>query len=208
MIAAMSTEQRQPELRRAALSELEARMVERPDMVTSVIRHEVRPEAQARYEQWLQRITPLAGRFPGHRGVNVIRPGAGSHAYTITIRFDSLGHAEDWFLSEARRELIEEVQPLLRVSESVETVTGLEFWFTPAPGRPPARPWKQFLVTLSAIYPLTLLVPWALQPLFDAVPALQPQPASRLVVAVVVVALMTWVVMPRLTRRVAKWLFS
>ncbi|NML17186.1 antibiotic biosynthesis monooxygenase [Azohydromonas caseinilytica] len=207
MNATLSNHPPQPGLRRAALSEIEARAPVHPDMVTAVIRHEVRPGAQAAYEQWLQRIVPLSARVPGHRGVNVIRPPAGGHAYTVTLRFDSLPHAEDWLQSEARRELIARVQPLLVQPESVETVSGLEFWCTPpGAGRPLVKPWKQFLVSLSAIYPLTLLVPWLLAPLFARWPALAHPLLSHLLVAGVVVSLMTWVLMPRVTRVLGKWL--
>jgi antibiotic biosynthesis monooxygenase (ABM) superfamily enzyme len=62
----------------------------RPDMVTSVIRHEVETGKEREYETWLQRIIPVAASFPGHRGVDVIPPPSGSQTYTIAIRFDPL----------------------------------------------------------------------------------------------------------------------
>jgi len=99
-----SADERQPELRTASLTDIAARGIPRPDMVTAVIGHEVKPDAGPRYEQWLARIIPVAARFPGHRGVNVIRPAAGTHSYTVTIHFDTLDHAQDWFRSDARRQ--------------------------------------------------------------------------------------------------------
>ena len=206
MIATMDDHDPTLGLRRAALSDIEARDPERPDMVTAVIRHDIQPGLLARYEEWLKRIVPLAARVPGHRGVSVIRPHAGGTLYTVTIRFDSVRHAEDWLHSEVRRQFIAEVEPWLRQPESVETVTGLEFWFTPSGGRPLVKPWKQFLVTLAAIYPLTMLVPWLLQPLFGWWPALSRSLVSHLLIAAVIVALMTWVLMPRVTRLLGKWL--
>ncbi len=207
MIAAMDNQDLAPGLRRAALSDIEARDPERPDMVTAVIRHDIQPGMQPRYEEWLKRIVPLAARVPGHRGVSVIRPHAGGTLYTVTIRFDTVRHAEDWLHSDVRRQFIAEVEPWLKQPESVETVTGLEFWFTPSSGgRPLVKPWKQFLVSLSAIYPLTMLVPWLLQPLFGWWPALGHSLVSHLIVAAVIVSLMTWVLMPRVTRLLGKWL--
>lgn len=201
-------DERHPELRSATLSEIEARELPRPDMVTLVIKHQVKPDAASRYEQWLKRIMPVAARFPGHRGVNVIRPSEGAASYTITIRFDTLEHAEDWLRSEARHALIAEVEPLLVSAETLQTVTGLEFWFAPPASAPRrARPFKQFLVTWSVIYPLTLLVPWALQPLVAGVPVLGERYVTHLVVTGIVVALITYVVMPRYVRLVAGWLY-
>jgi antibiotic biosynthesis monooxygenase (ABM) superfamily enzyme len=63
-----------------------------------------------------------------------------------------------------------------------------------------------FVVTVAAIYPLTLLVPWALQPLLPVVAPLREPLLYHLAVAVSIVALMTWVVMPRVTRWLARWL--
>jgi uncharacterized protein len=54
-----------------------------PDVVTAVIEHDTRVGAEADYGVWLQHITACAQRFPGHVGVNIIRPSAGSRRYTI-----------------------------------------------------------------------------------------------------------------------------
>jgi antibiotic biosynthesis monooxygenase (ABM) superfamily enzyme len=204
----MHTDDRNSELRTASLSDIAARDPPRPDMVTAVIQHEVKPGAGPQYEQWLKRIIPFAARFPGHRGVNVMRPPAGANSYTVTIRFDTLEHAEDWFGSDVRRQLVEEVEPLLERAEEVDTVTGLEFWFMPPAGQKHPKPYKQFLLALSVIYPLTLIVPWALRPLLERVPVLQYRLIDHLIVAAIIVGLMTYVVMPRYTRLVAKWLYG
>lgn len=204
----MHTDNRSSELRTASLSDIAARDLTRPDMVTSVIQHEVKPGSGAQYEQWLKRIIPVAARFPGHQGVNVIRPPMGANGYTVTIRFDNLEHAEDWFRSDARQQLVAEVEPLLDRAEKVDTVTGLEFWFMPQGAQKHAPPYKQALLTLSVIYPLTLIVPWLLRPLLDTVPALQHPLIDHLIVAAIIVGLMTYVVMPRYTRLMAKWLYG
>lgn len=174
---------------------------------SGVIQHQVKPEGVAPYEQWLTRIMPVAARFPGHRGVNVIPPAAGNATYTITIRFDSLAHAEDWFRSQARRQLMEEAAPFLAGDEKVDTVTGLEFWFRPPPGQKPAKRYKQFLLTLSVIYPLTLVVPPLVRRLLDPLPLLHNPYVEHLVASAVVVGLLAYVVMPRYTRLMAKWLY-
>jgi antibiotic biosynthesis monooxygenase (ABM) superfamily enzyme len=159
------------------------------------------------YEAWLKRIVPMAKRFPGHRGVHVIRPGGSSGVYTITLRFDSLLHAEDWFQSDARHELLEEAAPLLLNPESRRTVTGLEFWFDAPSGVKPARRYKQFLLTLLAIFPLTMAVPAFVAWSAGVVPVLQNYVVAHFTAAVIVVALMAYVVMPRLTRWAATWLY-
>jgi antibiotic biosynthesis monooxygenase (ABM) superfamily enzyme len=204
----MTADDRHPELRTATLDEIAGRALPGAETVTAVIQQTVRREAVAAYEQWLKKVVPIAARFPGHRGVNVIHPAAGGLQYTITIRFDSLAHAQDWFASGARRELVEEVAPLLDADEKVETRTGLEFWFHPSAGQPPARRYKQFLLTLSVIYPLTVAVPAVFHRLLAQVPVVSNYWVEHLVASAAIVGLMVYVVMPRYTRLMARWLYK
>lgn len=177
-------------------------------IVTLVIQHHIHAGAEAQYEAWLKDILPASMRFTGHLGVNVIRPSGASGIYTVVLRFDTHEHLSDWVDSDVRRALIARVQPLLVKDEQREIQTGLEFWFTPPDAaQKKARPFKQFLVTLSAIYPLTVLVPWVLAPLFNAVPLLGLPLVAKLCVALVIVFLMIYVIMPRYTRLIAHWLF-
>ena len=81
--------------------------------VTLVITHTLRPDQAQRYEQWLGKIMPLAAEFPGHLGANVIRPTDGQNLWNIIIRFDTLEHLYNWTQSDTRRELVEEIAPLL-----------------------------------------------------------------------------------------------
>jgi len=84
--------------------------------------------------------------------------------------------------------------------------TGLDFWFTPPTVKPPV-PWKQFLLTLSAIFPLTVIVPALLAPLLGAWQELPAMLFGKLLVATCIVGLMVYVIMPRYTRMVATWLY-
>jgi uncharacterized protein len=120
------------------------------------------PGRAPEYEAWLKEITPEALRFPGRRGVNVIRPHDASGMYTIVLHFDTLEHLTAWLESDTRARLVEKVVALLVSGERIEIKSGVEFWFTPPPGYRQAKPYKQFLLTFSAIFPLTIVVPWAL----------------------------------------------
>ena len=83
----------------------------------------------------------------------------------------------------------------------------MDFWFTPEHAKPP-KPWKQFLLVLSAIYPLSLIIPSLFTPLFRVMPPLTHPLIRGLFIAAVVVGLMTFVVMPRYTRLVQRWLYE
>lgn len=175
--------------------------------VTTIIRQQPRPGSVGRYEEWLKAVIPVARSFAGHQGVSVIRPHAATDAYTIVLHFDSVAHLRQWLDSGQRAELMEQIRPELRTPEEIDVRTGLEFWFTPSPAGKAVRPYKQFLVTLSAIFPLTILVPWGLQPLFHWVPPLGWPGLRQLAVAVIIVGMMVYAIMPRYTRAIAGWLF-
>jgi uncharacterized protein len=85
-----------------------------------------------------------------------------------------------------------------------QVLTGLESWFTlPAqPGAPPP-PYKMALVTWATIFPLITVIVVVSAPLLGPLPLL-----ARLAVTTgVTVPLMTWVVMPRVTRLLHRWLY-
>jgi len=175
--------------------------------VTTVIRHRPLADAVGRYEDWLKEIALVAQQFSGHHRVNVIRPQGAGDVYTIVLHFGTVEDLRRWLDSDVRVQLVKKIRPLLRSGESIDIKTGFEFWFTPPPGGKPAKPYKQFLVTLSAILPLSILVPRLLQPLFASYPTLALHLVGHFIVAAAIVAIMTYVVMPHYTRFVARWLF-
>ena len=182
------------------------------DSVSFVVHHHIRAGAQAAYEAWLVEIMQVAAAFPGHQGVQVIRPAAGGVDYTIIVKFATYGDATRWHQSIERTQLLETVQPQLTVAEQVSIGAGIDYWFQPvavATGGPPMKPpaWKQWLITTSVIWPLTMVVPWVLGPIFQTLPALGTYGVKQGILASVIVALVVWVIMPRYTRLVHDWLF-
>jgi uncharacterized protein len=177
---------------------------------TAVITHRVREGRHADYERWLDEISPLCRTSPGHLDWHIVRPVAGlTHTYTIVIRFDTSEHLRQWMESPARARLIEKAQPLFVTGDDFFVSSGLDFWFAPggARARVPVR-WKQYFVTWSAIYPLVLVVPPAMAPVLRQLGVPETRPLTTLVVTGIIVFLMVYLVMPRYTRLVQKWLFT
>lgn len=175
---------------------------------TAVISHRVREDRQDDYEKWLDEIVPVCKAHPGHLGVQIIRPVAGATAtYTVIIRFDTREHLLDWMGSQDRKQLIDNVRPLLAEDDKFVVRSGLDFWFTPegVKAKLPTR-WKQFLVTWSAIYPLVLGVPLVLDPVMRHLGVPENHYVQTLIVTFVVVLLMD-VIMPRYTKLAGRWLF-
>jgi antibiotic biosynthesis monooxygenase (ABM) superfamily enzyme len=190
---------------------LDNKAIMETSIATLVIQHHVKTGGAPQYEAWLKEIIPAAQHYTGHLGVNVIRPAEGSNTYTVVLRFDTHEHLREWAESDIRSGLIERVKPLLVTDEQKEIRTGLEYWFTPSgpgPAQKKAKPFKQFLVTLSAIFPLSVAVPWLLTPLFRLVPTLALPVVSNFLVSLIIVFLMVYLIMPRYTRLISRWLFS
>ncbi|GAB2526598.1 antibiotic biosynthesis monooxygenase [Spirosoma aerophilum] len=182
--------------------------IELDSAVTTIILQRPYKNQVHAYENWLKEMVPLAQRSAGHRGVNVIRPHSPGEAYTIVLHFASESTLHAWLESDTRRQMIENVRPFLDTDEKIDIQTGLEFWFTPPETKKAAPPYKQFLITWSAIFPLSILIPWLLSPLLSALPFLSASLIKPLLVSCLIVGLMTFVIMPRYVRLVARWLYS
>ena len=176
---------------------------------TVVITHQVSEANAAEYESWLKKIVPVCKTYPGHLGAQIIQGSASAlPVYTIVIRFDHEDHLHAWTHSHDRKRLIAEVQPLLVDGDKLSVLDGLDYWFVTenTPTKPPKK-WKQFLVTWSAIYPLVAGGNAIILYLLQALSLPGNRYFSTLLLTGVVVALMTYVVMPRYTRAIHHWLF-
>jgi antibiotic biosynthesis monooxygenase (ABM) superfamily enzyme len=186
-------------------------MTETPDFdssATAVISHHVKADQQQAYEQWLCQIIPVCKRYPGHLGVQVIRPVTdATTTYTIIIRYETRMQLLAWMGSPERKQLVEKARPLLSEDDKFEVLSGLDFWFTPtvAKVKPPVR-WKQFLLSWSVIYPLVLIVPVIIEPFMRHLTLLDNHYVRTLVISAIVVALVVYVIMPRYTKLVGRWL--
>ncbi len=173
------------------------------DRAALLVQHEVRPAARERYEAWVAAVTRACQRFEGFQGVALLRPQGEGEGYTVIVQFDSHEQLQSWVGSVERHCLVAQLQPLLQRAERLRTGMGL--WFAPAlAGARQARPYKQFLLTFSAIYPLSIVVPAALRALTEGWGL--PAALVQLLATCLIVWLMVYLVMPRYVRAVAGWL--
>jgi antibiotic biosynthesis monooxygenase (ABM) superfamily enzyme len=173
--------------------------------VTISISRRVVPGREADYEAWVQGITAQALKFPGHMGVNVIRPTPSSREYVTIFRFDTYRHSRDWEESEVRAQWLERLEGITEGEDAVQKATGLEFWFS-LPELPAAHPspHKMALVLLVVVYVMLTVINFLLAPLTGD----WPGPLRLLLTVLCQVLLMTYLVMPRVTRLLKSWLFA
>lgn len=178
------------------------------EVVTLVVKHLIKEGRETDYEAWLRRIVRIAGARPGHLGVDVVCGKQGKLAlFTCVLRYRSTDDLETWLDSPERKSLIDEASPLLADGDKTEIGSVNEFWFAPladSAAKPPR--WKQAVVTLCVILPLTLLVPIVWGPVLRLHPFLSNYVVATFLVTVTIVVLVVYLLMPAATRLFAPWL--
>ena len=182
--------------------------------VTVVVRRRIRRGFEAEAEEWMRGISAALSKYPGALGVEVIRPHDPSEPlYYYVFRFDSDETLRVWNESNERKEWLDRSLRFMETPPEYETLSGLEYWFTPPPGNatpahPPPR-YKMAILTWAAIVPLAFGLAYLLPLRFDRFP---PGPLTVLLRTMtnttVLVVLLTYIVMPRITRLFARWLFA
>ena len=140
----------------------------------------------------------------GYEGMQVLRVPAGANIdYTLVARFKDQKVRDEFKAQAAYAEWMVRLDGFAIDSSGIHERTGLEGWFT-LPGiqeEPP--PWKMAIATWIGVNavttPLLLFLPKVLAPISF--------PWSNFLFNVVVVAALTWVIMPLIVRIARKWLF-
>lgn len=178
--------------------------------VTIAITRRVREGEEVLMQAWYDAGTSLAQRFPGFLGSGWVRPSGGSRDWHMLYRFDSPNTLEQWQESRERarwlavgREVVEDTR--------IERRTGIEGWFdephehavddlTPAPAPPPR--WKQAVVIFAAFFPVSLVLAYLLAPVSGS----WSTPARVLLNSAVAIPLMTFLILPAITRAMQPFL--
>jgi uncharacterized protein len=174
--------------------------------VTICILRRAKLGKEKEFEQLLSNIIASASQFPGHLGTNIFRPiDSDNPEYRIIFKFDQLTNLQRWEESQERQRWMELAQPLTEGDENVEKLTGLETWFTLPTNKaiiPPPR-YKMAFITWLAIFSLINVITFLFAPILNALPLL----IRTFVLTLTLVLLMTYVVMPQMTKLFSKWLY-
>jgi antibiotic biosynthesis monooxygenase (ABM) superfamily enzyme len=175
--------------------------------VTVMVTRRPKPGMRDAFEDYIRGITQCAMKHPGHLGANILKPQHEEGEYRILFKFDSRDNLERWDKSEERekwRQVAEEVSE----PRTIQIQNGLDAWFElpdeggSAPPHPPK--YKMALVVWLSIFTLVVTLSHLFEPLLNRLP-FEPR---ILLLTGVVVFLMTYVVMPNLTRLLKPWLFK
>ena len=174
-------------------------------LVTVVVSHPVSAEHEQQFLDWQQQVTAAEREFPGFRGSELFRPVAGVQKdWTAVYRFASEADLNRWLESPERAELLVQ-EELFKDFELRQVANSFGSWFsfggdgeiavsTPA--------WKSALSVLVGLYPTVVLLTLAISKLWPDAELW----ASLLLGNILSVSLLTWVVMPNVTRALRFWL--
>ncbi|MGP0029476.1 MAG: antibiotic biosynthesis monooxygenase [Acidimicrobiales bacterium] len=175
------------------------------DLITVVVSHPVDPAEEEAFLAWQGRVTEAEKAFAGYRGSELFRPVPGvQDEWTAMFRFDTQEHLDAWLGSPARARLLSEGRKFHDFSlRRIASPFGSWFSFEggSAPAEAPAQ-WKTALSVLVGLYPTVVLLTLAIDEIWKHGELW----ASLLVGNIVSVCLLTWVVMPVVTRLLHFWL--
>ena len=186
----------------------EAPTVVGAEPVTTLIYRRAKPGHEAEYERLLHQMIAAASTFAGHLDASVVRPHDDERGYLLLFRFATRTELAVWLKSSERASILGEIAPHADREFEVHKKTGLEVWFEHPLGdaqtsRDPLPPRaKMAAVILLGQYPIVLLLSWLLSPQLST----WPLALRSLITSAITVLLLTWVVMPFLTRILGRWL--
>lgn len=173
--------------------------------VTAVVRRRIKPGSEGVFEALMQEFAACVVRQPGHVGIHIVRT-ANSRDYTVFDRFATVEDRRRFTDSEEYARWMVRLGEVSMERPKVDEIEGLALWFTlpkEAGYQAPSRV-KMFLLTVLGVYPLSIVLPTVIRSLSPQWPSL----LQELLIALLTVAALTWVVMPRLNRVFQKWLSS
>jgi hypothetical protein len=171
--------------------------------VTVVLSRRPKPGYEAQLGDWLRGVLAVASTFRGFLDVEVVTPDQpDTNEFVVVFRWATKRDFERWHASVERARWLRQVEGMSD-EPVVQTISGLESWFA-RDGGPVSPPrWKMALVTFGVIWVLATALAFAAGPLLDRLAL----PARTAFTTAVLVPLLTWVVMPRVTKAMSGWLY-
>ena len=166
------------------------------------ITRRVRPGCEAGFQAALREFFQTSFAHSGVWGASMLTPppGSDSREYGILRTFASETERDAFYESPMFKAWEERARTLTEGEPVYRQLHGLEAWFR-SPHNPPPR-WKMAVATLLGVYPVSLLIGVVLSPTLKKLPLV----LNLFVVSAIIVGLLTWVVMPLVTRLLHGWL--
>ncbi len=166
------------------------------------ITRRVNPGCEAEFQQALRDFIRASLEHSGVLGVHMLvpPPNSGIREYGILRTFADESEREAFYRSALFAAWQARVAPLTEGEPEYRQLSGLEAWFRTGQPLPPR--WKMAVTTFLGVYPTSVALSLSVGEVVRGWPLL----ASSFAFAMCMVVLLTWVVMPVVTRVVHPWL--
>jgi antibiotic biosynthesis monooxygenase (ABM) superfamily enzyme len=173
------------------------------EYVHVAITRRVKPGCESDFQEALREFSQASFAHSGVLGAGMLvpPPGSDTREYGILRTFRNEQERDSFYKSPLFKAWEEKVKPLTEGEPVYRNLHGLEAWFR-NPGLPNPPLWKMALVTYIGVDVVTTLLFWIIGPVIQDWPFLARNSAFN----VVVVAGLTWLAMPLLTRIFQNWL--
>jgi antibiotic biosynthesis monooxygenase (ABM) superfamily enzyme len=168
------------------------------------ITRRVKPGCEAEFQAALKEFIAASFASTGVHGVGMLvpPPGSASPEFGILRTFANEQDHNAFYNSPMFKAWAVRIAPLIEGEPIYRQLTGLEAWFR-SPQNPPPR-WKMAIATYLGVVPVIMSLSLTIGPLLRSWNFV----LNNLVFNAFVVALLTWVVMPLITRILHRWLHS
>ena len=168
------------------------------------ITRRVKPGCEADFQKALQEFFKTSFAHIGVHGASMLvpPPGSPSPEFGILRSFANAQERDAFYASAMFKTWEDQIKPLTEGDPVHRELTGLEAWFR-SPQNPPPR-WKMAVATYLGVVPVIMGLSLTIGPVVRSWNFV----LNNLVFNACVVALLTWVVMPLITRILHRWLHS
>jgi antibiotic biosynthesis monooxygenase (ABM) superfamily enzyme len=167
------------------------------------ITRKVKPGREREFEQQLSAFAQRSLKESGTRGVQLLypTPGSGINEYGVLRTFASRSDRKAFYESHLYREWLTTVEHLVEGEPRCRELHGLEAWFRNPTADAPQQ-WKMAIATYLGVVPVIMFLSLTLGQWIQSWNFV----LKNVVFNAFVVALLTWVVMPLITRALRGWL--
>jgi uncharacterized protein len=172
------------------------------DPIHIAITRRVKPGCEAEFQKLLQEFFQTSFAHIGVHGASMLvpPPGSPSPEFGILRTFANAQERDSFYGSPMFKTWEAQIKPLTEGEPVYRELTGLEAWFR-SPHNPPPR-WKMAVCTFLGVFPLAMILNLTVGPMIQSLNFV----LSNAVFNACVVAGLTWVVMPLITRLFHGWL--
>lgn len=170
--------------------------------ITRIVRHRATSGLETEYEFLINELFALLAETPGFIDAELVPPTEVGGEFLVITHFESEDALARWDATPERAQIQARIREVADDEPEYRRLTGLEAWFDlPRTHGTPARH-RLAVATWLGIFPTVSLYLWLLAPNMVSWPFL----VRTAVLTALVVATMTWVVAPVVTRFLRGWL--